>query len=107
MVGSCMSPTQRSLAFLRGRGYMVAIVEKWNPHAKIRQDMWGLLDLVAIRKGETLGVQTTTLSNVAARVGKISDSEAAPLIRAAGWRIEVHGWRKLKSGWEPKIVDVS
>jgi hypothetical protein len=102
-----MSPTQRSLAFLRGRGYLVAVVEKWNPHARIRQDLFGCLDLVAIKDGETLGVQTTSASNVAARVQKIAEAEATPLLRSAGWKIEVHGWRKLKSGWEPRIVDLS
>lgn len=102
-----MSPTQRSLAFLRGRGYMVAVVEKWNPHARIRQDLFGILDLVAIKEGETLGVQTTTLGNVSSRLDKITQSEATPILRDANWRIEVHGWRKLKTGWEPKVVDLS
>jgi hypothetical protein len=86
---------------------MVAIVEKWNPHAKIRQDMFGILDLVAVKEGETLGVQTTTLGHVEERLEKIAASEATPKLRVAGWRLEVHGWRKLKRGWEPKIVDVS
>ena len=86
---------------------MVAVVEKWNPHAKIRQDLFGFVDLLAIRPGETLAVQTTSLSNMSQRVTKISESETAPKVREAGWKIEVHGWRKLKSGWEPKIVDVS
>jgi hypothetical protein len=102
-----MSPTQRSLAFLRGRGYLVAICEKWNPHAKIRQDLFGFVDLVAIKPGETLAVQTTSLSNMSQRVTKISESETAPKVREAGWRIEVHGWRKLRTGWEAKVIDLS
>jgi hypothetical protein len=28
-------------------------------------------------------------------------------LRDAGWRLEAWGWRKLKSGWEAKVVDVS
>ena len=104
---SKMSPTQRSLAFLRGRGYVVAVVERWNPHAKIRQDLFGILDLVAIKDGETLGVQTTTLANLNPRITKIAESETAPKLRAAGWRIECHGWRKLKEGWQAKVVDCS
>jgi len=27
------SPTQRSLAWLRARGYIAQVVERWNPHA--------------------------------------------------------------------------
>lgn len=102
-----MSPTQRSLKLLRERGYMVAITEKWNPHARIRQDLFGILDLVAIKGDETLGVQTTTLGNVSARVDKITQSEATPILRDAHWRIEVHGWRKLKAGWQAKVIDLS
>lgn len=102
-----MSPTQRSLKLLRERGYMVAIVEHWNPHARIRQDLFGVLDLVAIKQGETLGVQTTTLSGTGARLSKMAESDAVPKLREANWRLEVHGWRKLKSGWEAKVIDVS
>jgi hypothetical protein len=36
-----VTPTQRSLAYLRAEGWQVAIVERWNPHARIRQDLFG------------------------------------------------------------------
>ena len=103
-----MTPTQRSLAKLREDGYLAAVVEKWNPHARIRQDLFGILDLVAIRDGETLGVQTTSASNVAARIRKITESETIAVIRSAGWGIQVHGWKKGKNGrWICRIVDIS
>ena len=54
-----MTPTQRSLKYLREQGYTVAIVERWNAFAKIRQDLFGFIDLLAIKPGETLAVQTT------------------------------------------------
>jgi hypothetical protein len=50
------SPTQRSLRHMRDLGYLVAVVEHWNPHARIRQDLFGWIDLLAIRDGETLAV---------------------------------------------------
>jgi hypothetical protein len=93
-----LSPTQRSLAYLRAQGYRVAVVERWNPFAKIRQDLFGIVDLLAVRDGETLAVQTTSGSNVAARVAKIAEAEATPDIRKAGWRLIVHGWTKNASG---------
>lgn len=102
-----MSPTQRSLAYLRGAGYYPIVVEKWNGFAGKRQDLFGIFDILAIRPGETLGVQVSTLDGVKERVEKITNSDVTPKLREAGWRIEVHGWRKLKSGWEPKIVDLS
>lgn len=102
------SPTQRSKAYLEKQGYRVAITERWNPHARIRQDLFGVVDMIALRGSETLAVQTTSGSNVSARVQKIADAEATPDIRAAGWRFVVHGWRKAANGrWTLREVDVS
>jgi len=103
-----VTPTQRSLRHLREQGYLAAVVEKWNPHARIRQDLFGVLDIVAIREGETLGVQTTSASGVSARVKKIAESETVPALRKAGWLIHVHGWRKNAKGrWALREVDCS
>ncbi len=89
------SPTQRSLKELRKRGYMVAITEKWNPFAKIRQDLFGFIDLLAIRGNEVLAVQTTSGTNVAARVAKIVSLQAARLwLESPNRKIVVHGWAK-------------
>jgi len=102
------SPTSRSLAMLKDAGYLCAIVEKWNPHARIRQDLFGVIDILALKDGETLAVQTTTASNAAARATKIADSEATPIMRKANWRIHIHGWRKNKAGeWICNVKDVS
>ena len=101
------SPTQRSLKHLREQGYRVAIVEKWNPHARIRQDLFGFIDLLALKGAETLAIQSTSRANVSARVQKITDAEALSDVRKAGWRIVVHGWGKLKAGWTLKEVDCS
>jgi len=103
-----MTPTQRSLAHLRSAGWQVAVVERWNPHARIRQDLFGVLDLLAVRDGVTLGVQTTSGSNVSARVKKIAESETVPALREAGWLLHVHGWRKAANGqWALREVDCS
>ncbi len=102
-----MTPTQRSLKHLRDEGWKVAIVEHWNPFARIRQDLFGIVDLLAIRDGETLAVQTTSYSNVSARIRKIADAEITPYLRAAGWLIHVHGWHKIGTRWKLRIVDIS
>lgn len=103
-----MTPTQRSLAKLRADGWTTAIVEHWNAHARVRQDLFGFIDILALRDGETLAVQATSGSNVAARVAKIAASETAPIVRKAGWRIEVWGWRKNAAGKHVlRVEDVS
>lgn len=106
-MAASLSPTQRSLAYLREQGYMVAIVERWNPHARIRQDLWGWCDLLAIRKNEVLAVQVTA-SAVSERIRKIQESETVAAVRDAGIRIEVHGWRKNSKGrYVLRIEDIS
>lgn len=102
------SPTQRSLKLLRDEGYRAAITEHWNGFAKIRQDLFGIIDILAVKDGETVGVQTTSASNVSARVKKIAKSEATGDLRKAGWTLLVHGWAKGSNGrWTCRIVDVS
>ena len=103
------SPTENSLKYLRKQGYTVAVVEHWNPHARIRQDLFGFVDLLAIRGSETLAVQSTSWANTASRVGKIAEHENVGFVRDAGWAIHVHGWRKnpKTNRYELKVVDVS
>ena len=101
------SPTQLSLKKLKADGYVCQITERWNAFAKIRVDLFGFVDVLAIKENETLAVQTTSYSNISARVKKISDHDNVGAVRKAGWKIHVHGWHKVGSRWECKVVDVS
>ena len=95
-----VTPTQRSLKYLRDQGYRVAITEKWNPHAKVRQDLFGFVDLLAVRDGQTLAVQTTSSGSMSDRRKKILAHENLPVLLSAGWQIVIHGWRKnSKNRW--------
>lgn len=110
-----MSPTQRSLAMLREAGYHAEVVEKWAGGR--RHDLWGWCDILALipvearlhgyTKGEVLAVQTTTASNMSARIKKIADSDMVGLVRACGIQIQVHGWCKRGGKWEARVVDLS
>lgn len=107
-----MSPTQRSLAMLRKDGYFVAVVEKWNPHVKIRQDLWGFIDLLAFKGDTILAIQTTSGSNVAARLTKIRENPVAAAWLTVNRRIHVHGWRKVgdrgkRKLWNCRIEEVA
>lgn len=102
------SPTARSLAHLRKSCQLVQVVEKWNPHARIRQDLFGIIDILAIRDGETVAVQSTSWSNTKSRINKMTESDALEHLRKAGWTLLVHGWRKNKNGkYELKEIDIS
>ena len=92
------TPTSRSMAWLKDAGYHAEVVEQTKrvgaPGAmKVwKVDLWSFIDLLAIKRGEVLGVQTTSWTNVSARVRKITDSPLLPLVREAGIRVVVHGW---------------
>lgn len=103
-----MTPSQRSLKLLRESGWVPWIVERWNQHARIRQDMYGFVDIVAIKPNKTLAVQTTSWSNISARKQKIIHSDLVLDVLGAGWEINIHGWRKNKKTgrWEVKCVDI-
>jgi hypothetical protein len=91
------SPTERTLNELRKQGYSVAVVEKWNPHARVRIDLFGGIDLLAIRRRETLGVQATSGNNLKARVKKLTSLEGMKNWLEGGTRrLEVWGWTKYK-----------
>lgn len=92
---------------LRKDGWLAAVVEKWNPHARVRQDLFGIIDVVAVKDSLTLGVQCTSYGNVSSRVRKIEESDALPALRDAGWSLVVHGWRKVGSRWKVREVDIS
>jgi len=106
-MASSRSPTQRSLEYLRELGYHCEIVEKWNSFTKQRKDLWGWCDILAIRKDEVLAVQVTA-SAVANRIKKIQESTTVALVRDAGIKIHVHGWRKNSKGrYVIRVEDIS
>lgn len=102
-----MSPTQLTLREMRKRGYRVAVVEHWNHFARIRQDLFGCIDILCIGGGETIAIQATSYSNVSARIRKVAEADAIGDMREAGWTVLVHGWRKIKNKWELREEDVS
>ena len=98
------SPTQRSLAYARAQGWPVAIVEHWNPHAFIRQDLFGVIDLLVLDdEPGVLGVQACAGNSHATRRTKITDLLSEPdgshPLALRKWlekhnRLEVWSWSK-------------
>lgn len=104
------SPTQCTLDKWRKAGYRCSVVEKWNAHVKVRQDLFGFIDVLAIGEGETVGIQSTTKVHVNERIKKIESDDlfdAVNDVRKAGWRIIVEGWHKPGSRWECREVELS
>ena len=97
-------PTRKRLTDL---GYLVENVEKYNTFSRRKNDLWGFIDFLAIRRDEVLAVQVTSKSNMSSRRKKITEHENVGKVREAGIRIELWGFYKEGRKWEVKIEDLS
>lgn len=107
-----VTPLARSLAYCRQWNYPAAKTEHWNHFAKIRQDLFGAIDLLVLDGlPGVLGVQVTTQANAAARVAKCKEV-IPPQWFAAGNRLEVWAWaqrgpRGKRKTWTVKKIVVT
>jgi hypothetical protein len=100
------SPTELTLAKWRKLGYLCAIVEKWNPHARIRQDLFGFGDVLCVGHDETVLIQTTTQANVHARINKIEEQgDTVAILYRSGWRVIVEGWKQVGK-WQSTETEI-
>ena len=98
-----MSPTQRTIAECKRRGWICQVVEKWNPHARIRQDLFGCIDIVALTDAGILGIQACAGASHAARAAKMRAEPKTLAWRKAGGVLEVWSWAKRGPRGERKV----
>lgn len=108
-----VSMTQLTLKCLRGSlGDTAEVVERWNPYARVTQDLFGFVDIVSLRMplAAIVAVQCTSSGNLSKRVDKIIGEcgvEAKKWLSCGG-RIEAWGWRKILSRgrevWSPRVL---
>lgn len=108
------SPTSRTLDALRKMDYRAQVVERWCMHTKRRIDLFGFIDIVAVKDNTILAVQATSTNNQSVRVQKIFTErrdDAIAWLRAGG-RIQVWGWKKYVKPvdgkwWRPTITEIT
>lgn len=103
-----MTPTQRALAHCRSLGYTAAVVEKWNPHAKVRQDLFGVIDVLALTPAGILALQVCAGASHSARRAKIlAEPRAASWVKAGGllelWSYSKRGARGRRKQWVLRV----
>lgn len=111
-----LSPTQRTLRALRDRGLVAAIVEKWNQYAGpygLRQDLFGIIDVLALGPDGVVGVQACAGSDFNTHLRKITEEQAENTIAwltTPGCSLELWAWRKVKlkrggkaERWQPRV----
>lgn len=90
-----MTPTARTLAWLRQAGHLVDVVERWIPRVNIRKDLFGFADLVALDgQPGALFIQCTAGASHAARRTKLAGLPAVQQVLAAGNRVQIISWAK-------------
>lgn len=95
-----MSPTSRTLKYLRDNGYVCQVVEKWNPYVNHRIDLFGAIDIVAIKSGDdgVLGVQCTSSGHTSDHYKKMIAIPELKLWLECGNKLLLQGWAKNSKG---------
>jgi hypothetical protein len=92
--------TVRTVAALTKDGWMSQRVESYNTFSHHKNDLFGIIDVLAVRPGyPTRGIQVTSHANASTRMNKILGSPAAGILLASGWWLEVWGWKKDGRLW--------
>ncbi len=115
-----VSPTSRTLNYIREQGWLADKVEQWNPYAGKfgqRSDMFGFGDIVALGEGAIIAIQSCGTSFSEHNKKILEDELVAPnalLWIESGGRLILIGWRKvlMKRGgkakrYEPRIKEYS
>lgn len=102
-----MSPTQRARAHCKAMGWTSQIVERFNIYAKVRQDLFGCIDMIVLdgRGGGPLGVQVCAGSSHATRRTKALKQPGlvhwlASPARFEVWSYAKRGARGKRKTWE-------
>lgn len=91
----------RSKKYLEAKGYMCGKVEMpWNQYSKVRQDLFGIFDMIAVEADiGIVGVQITNNKHAAEHRVKIMASANATMWELAGGRILMLSWEKKGNKW--------
>ena len=94
-----MNPSARSKRWLESHGYIVGSTERCIPQARRRIDLYRFIDLLAMPDHNThgqvqrlVGIQATSLTNVAGHCKKLSAEPNLLLWLRHGNLCEIHGW---------------
>ena len=102
----------RATKVLKADGWLVARTEQWVPAAGggFRRDLWGWMDLMAIRNGSCVGIQACAMTDRAKHFRKMEESpriiEAiSQWVRCPGHRAEMWSFRmvKVKRGGKAQV----
>lgn len=102
---SKVSPTQRSLRYLKAKGFICQVVEKYISFTHQRIDLFHCIDILCIKKDVigVLGIQTTTASNKSKHLDKIKAIPEIKIFLEAGNKLILHTWSKKGARGKRKV----
>jgi len=107
------TPTMRTLKYCRDLDRVCGNVERWNPHMRIRQDLFGFIDIICIDPKQGIVAVQSTGSAHSQHIKKLTiEREEIVKIWLAQAPLELISWRKVKKKrggkamvWKPRICD--
>ena len=120
------SPTQRTLKYMRDRGCMCGVVERFNPYGGaivkgkrvgIRIDLFNIIDIICLDHSRgVLGIQACGQSH-AAHYRKLTEEkreESIFWLKTPRTSLFIYAWRKVKVKrgmkairWEPRVTEIT
>lgn len=105
-----MRARERSLKRCREAGYVTGLTEHFNPFVKIRQDLYGFIDFVAMKPGKPLLAVQVCNTHAPEHIVKVCTHPNAKIWLQTGNRIVIHSWvEHSKSGkktWELDLTRI-
>ena len=116
-----LSPTQRTIAYLKNQGLICGTVERWIPNPRmpgggIRKDLFGFIDIITISRADGVtGIQSCGQDFIGHQ-RKILFEKKEELFEwlSSGANFQLIGWRKLKKKrggsqmiWSPRILEIN
>ena len=120
-----ISPTQRTIAYLKNQGLICGVVERWIPNPKlpgggIRSDLFGFIDIITISQADgIMGIQScgSSYSEHYKKITVDKQDEVRAWLEAGG-KLQLISWRKLKRKnkdgsyskayeWKPRIKQIT
>jgi len=86
---------ERTLDWLRKAGYTVAKTEHWNHYARIRQDLFGFIDVLAVNHVHLLALQVSHEDRHADHVKKVMTT---PVAKELCYYMDIEVWSWGKRG---------
>lgn len=106
-----LTPTQRTIKYLRDQGIECGVVERWipiknHPGGGVRRDLFNIIDIVALGEHGIIGIQSTGQAFAKHDRTILSEPMALKWIEKGGHLILI-GWtkkkRKLDKGWSKAL----